>query len=93
MLRLLCSVNQTIGAKKWKRSLPVIKSIHNNNQTQCIDIFPQHNGNFAFQEFRRDIEDPSQWFPVSSLTKTTYSDIAQLENYLRKHFNWLDIEA
>jgi hypothetical protein len=74
-----------------KRS--VIKSIHNNNQTQCIDIFPQLNGNFAFQEFRRDIEDPGQWFPVSSLTETTYSDISQLENYLRKHFNWLDIEA
>ena len=73
-----------------KRS--VIKSIHNNNQTQCIDIFPQHNGNFAFQEFRRDIEDPSHWFPVSSLTETTYSDISQLEKYLRKQFNWLDME-
>jgi len=53
-----------------KRS--VIKSIHNNNQTQCIDIFPQHNGNFAFQEFRRDIEDPGQWFPVSSLTENLF---------------------
>jgi hypothetical protein len=76
-----------------EKKLSVIKSIHNNNQTQCIDIFLQHNGNFAFQEFRRDIEDPIQWFQVSSLTETTYSDISQLENYLRKHFNWLDIEA
>ena len=73
-----------------KRS--VIKSIHNNNQTQCIDIFLQHNGNFAFQEFRRDIEDPSQWFPVSSLTETAYSDIFLLEDYLRKQFIWLDME-
>ena len=76
-----------------EKKLSVIKSIHNNNQTQCIDIFLQHNGNFAFQEFRRDIEDPIKWFQVSSLTETTYSDISQLENYLRKHFNWLDIEA
>ena len=75
-----------------EKKLSVIKSIHNNNQTQCIDIFPQHNGNFAYQEFRRDIEDPSQWFPVSSLTETTYSDISQLEKYLRKQFNWLDME-
>jgi hypothetical protein len=69
--------------------LSVVKSIHNSDQTQCIDIFPQHNGNFSFQEFRRDIEDPSQWFPVSSLTETMYSDISQLEDYLRKQFNWL----
>ena len=75
-----------------EKKLSLVKSIHNSAQTQCIDIFPQHNGNFAYQEFRRDIEDPSQWFPVSSLTETTYSDISQLEKYLRKQFNWLDIE-
>ena len=76
-----------------EKKLSLIKSLHNSNQTQCIDIFSQHNGNFAFQELRRDIEDPSQWFPVSSLTETAYSDIFLLENYLRKQFNWLDMEA
>ena len=79
--------------QKMENKLSVVKSIHNSDQTLCIDIFSQNNGNFAFQKFRRDIEDPSQWFPVSSLTETTYSDISQLENYLRKQFTWLDIEA
>ena len=74
------------------KKLTVVKSIHNSDQTKCIDIFSLHNGNFAFQEFRRDIEDPSQWFPVSSLTETTYLDISLLEDYLRKQFNWLDME-
>ena len=75
-----------------EKKLSVAKSIHNSDQTLCIDIFRQNNGNFAFREFRRDIEDTSQWFPITSLTETTYSDISQIENYLRKHINWLDIE-
>jgi len=75
-----------------EKKLSLIKSLHNSNQTQCIDIFSQHNGNFAFQEFRRDIEDHSQWFPVSNLTETPYSDIFLLEDYLRKQFIWLDME-
>ena len=73
-----------------KRSL--VKSVHNRDQTQCIDIFLQDSGYFAFREFRRDIEDFSHWFPVSNLVETTYSDISQLESFLYNQFNWLDTD-
>ena len=73
---------------KKKRTL--VKSIHNAEQNQCIDIFLHDSGYYAFREFRRDIEDFGHWFPVSSLIETTYSDIFQLESYLRNQFIWLD---
>ena len=73
-----------------KRTL--IKSVHNAEQNQCVDIFLQHSGYYAFREFRRDIEDFGHWFPVSSLIEAIYLDIPQLESYLRNQFIWLGTE-
>tara|TARA_R110002110_G_scaffold131923_1_gene313037 strand:+ start:247 stop:483 length:237 start_codon:yes stop_codon:yes gene_type:complete len=42
----------------------VLKSINNEDESRCIDIFLRADGTFGFEEFRRDFEDSRGWFPV-----------------------------
>jgi len=42
----------------------VIKSINNEEESRCVDIFLRTDGTFGFEEFRRDFEDNRGWFPV-----------------------------
>lgn len=43
----------------------VMRSINQPDQQHCVDIFQRPDGSFGFNEFRRDVEDPSGWFPVA----------------------------
>lgn len=52
----------------------------------------QYSRYYVYREFRRAIEEFGHWFPVSSLTETNFSDITQLESYLRNQFSWLDTD-
>ena len=42
----------------------VTRSINNPDGGRCVDIFTRPDGSFGFEEFRRDVEDPSGWFPI-----------------------------
>ena len=42
----------------------VLKSINAPGNSRCVDIFIRPDGTFGFEEFRRDVEDPSGWFPI-----------------------------
>jgi len=42
----------------------VLKSINNEDESRCVDIFLRGDNTFGFEEFRRDFEDSRGWFPV-----------------------------
>ena len=45
-------------------SIKVINSIENFEGDHCVDVFVRVNGTFGFEEYRRDPEDNSGWFPI-----------------------------
>lgn len=42
----------------------VLKSINNEDESRCVDLFLRGDNTFGFEEFRRDSEDNRGWFPV-----------------------------
>jgi hypothetical protein len=42
----------------------VLRSVNTPDGGRCVDIFLRPDGTFGFEEFRRDVEDPSGWFPI-----------------------------
>ena len=42
----------------------VLNSINAPDGARCVDIFQRPDGGFGFDEFRRDVEDPSGWFRI-----------------------------
>ncbi len=42
----------------------VVRSINNETEALCVDIFVRTDGSFGFQEYRRDVEDASGWFAI-----------------------------
>ncbi len=42
----------------------VVKSINDHGASRCVDIFARPDGSFGIEEYRRDAEDNSGWFPI-----------------------------
>ena len=42
----------------------VVASFNSPAGDYCVDIFARDDGTFGFEEFRRDAEDMSGWFPL-----------------------------
>ncbi|MGY4573110.1 hypothetical protein [Bradyrhizobium sp. USDA 3256] len=42
----------------------VLRSINDEAASRCVDIFLRPDGSIGFEEYRRDVEDGSGWFPV-----------------------------
>ena len=42
----------------------VLRSINIPDGGRCVDIFQRPDGTYGFEEFRRDAEDLSGWFPI-----------------------------
>ena len=55
----------------WQKNL-VVKSINNDDQSRCVDIFLRDDNTVGFEEFRRDIEDNRGWFPIGFFSKRVF---------------------
>lgn len=42
----------------------VLRSVNTPDGGRCVDFFIRPDGTFGFEEFRRDVEDPSGWFSI-----------------------------
>ncbi|MDD9911188.1 MAG: hypothetical protein OXR62_16080 [Ahrensia sp.] len=42
----------------------VVRSINATGDMRCVDIFERPDGNFGFEEYRRDPETAEGWFPI-----------------------------
>ena len=53
-------------------STKVINSIENFEGDHCVDVFVRVNGTFGFEEYRRDPEDNSGWFPIGHYSSQVF---------------------
>jgi hypothetical protein len=67
----------------------VKKSIETDDGGRCVDIFQRPDDTFGFDEYRRDIEDPSGWFQIGHYKDQVYqTESAALSNALIQ-ISWL----
>lgn len=52
----------------------VLHSVNNDDGSLCVDVFRRPDGSIGFEEFRRDVEDPSGWFAVGGYREVRYDD-------------------
>ncbi|MGJ3258850.1 MAG: hypothetical protein ACFE0S_04530 [Rhodospirillales bacterium] len=51
----------------------VLHSVNNNDGSLCVDVFRRPDGSIGFEEYRRDVEDPSGWFAVGGYAEARYN--------------------
>jgi hypothetical protein len=67
----------------------VIKSLHNDEVSRCVDILKHGDGTFGFKEFRRDPEDRGGWTLVSYNPRRTYPSEEAALAAARESIAWL----
>ena len=68
----------------------VLKSVNASDGGRCVDIFIRPDGTYGFEEFRRDVEDSSGWFPIGGhKSKKFITEECALEE-ARKLISWFD---
>lgn len=51
----------------------VLRSVNIPDGGRCVDIFLRPDGTFGFEEFRRDVEDPSGWFAIGGFAARVFA--------------------
>jgi hypothetical protein len=67
----------------------VLRSINTPDGGRCIDIFIRPDGTFGFEEFRRDIEDSSGWFPIGAHGNKKFSTEKAAFQRAKEFFIWI----
>ena len=68
----------------------VMISIGSTDGIRCVDVFRHPDGSFGFQEFRRDVEDISGWFPVGARSSRKYPTKSLAMRAACKSVGWLE---
>jgi len=74
------------------KSYRVVNSFDNDEKNRCVDIVQDLDGNFGFQEFRREPEDISGWFLIRDSSPIHFSSEAEAIKGAQKGVKWFKIE-
>jgi hypothetical protein len=69
----------------------VVRSINAPGDGRCVDLFQRPDGSFGFEEFRRDPEDGSGWYPVGGFGAARFDDQVSCLTGARDAVPWLDM--
>jgi hypothetical protein len=67
----------------------VLRSINTPDGGRCVDVFIRPDGTFGFEEFRRDVEDPSGWFPIGGHSTKIFNTEKNALKEAKKLFLWI----
>ncbi len=67
----------------------VIESIETPDGARCVDIFRRADNTYGFEAYRRDLEDPSGWFPIGRHSFTNYGSEDEARAAARQKIGWL----
>ncbi len=67
----------------------VLASIETNDGGRCVDIFLRPDGTTGFEEYRRDSEDTSGWFPIGFHKDRVFATEAEALAAARDAVAWL----
>jgi hypothetical protein len=68
----------------------VVRSINAPGDMLCVDIFVRPDGSFGYEEYRRDVEDSSGWFPVSRYSEQQFQTAEAALSAAKGNVGWLD---
>jgi hypothetical protein len=69
----------------------VNRSIETPDGGRCVDLFRRHDGSFGFEEYRRDPEDGSGWYPVGRHAGAIFASEAGALAEARRLVGWLNL--
>jgi len=67
----------------------VVKSINNEDENRCVDIFLRSDATFGFEEYRRECEDNRGWFAVGFFASKVFSSEKQALDAALLRVPWL----
>ena len=67
----------------------VVRSINNNDQSLCVDIFRRKDKTYGFEEYRRDKETHEGWYKVNSFEDYVYFSEQEALTNAYKIVSWL----
>lgn len=79
--------------KVIKTSDVVCDSIEESSGSRCVDIFKRLDNTFGFQEFRRDSEDLSGWFPIGTFSSYIFENRDDAIQAACEKIEWLKAET
>ena len=71
------------------KSYLVSQSIEHPEKNRCVDIVQQQDGNYRFQEWRRDIEDTSGWILLFDSQPVVFNSEGEALSAATLRCNWL----
>ncbi len=69
----------------------VTRSIETPDGGRCVDLFCRPDASFGFEEYRRDAEDGSGWFPIGFHAEATFPTEAAALAEARQRVAWLGL--
>ena len=69
----------------------VLTSLENSAGDHCVDIFVRADGTFGFEEYRRDPEDVSGWFPLHRYSHQVFSTAEEALAHAKSRVAWMII--
>ena len=67
----------------------VTRSIEAPDGTRCVDLFCRPDATFGFEEYRRDPEDASGWFPIGFHADAAFATETAALAEARRRGAWL----
>ncbi len=67
----------------------VTRSIETADGGRCVDLFRRADASFGFEEYRRDPEDATGWFPLGFHAEATFPTEAAALAEARQRVGWL----
>ncbi len=72
--------------------IKVLTSLENSAGDHSVDIFARDDGTFGFEEYRRDPEDVSGWFPLHRYSNQVFSTQEDALAQAKSSVAWLIME-
>jgi hypothetical protein len=69
----------------------VTRSIETPDGGRCVDLFRRPDGSFGFEEYRRDPEDGSGWYPIGFHDGAAFATEAAALTGACQRVGWLSL--
>ena len=74
-------------------ALKVLTSLENSARDRCVDIFVRADNTFGFEEYRRDPEDVSGWFPLHRYSHQVFSTAEDALAQAKSTVAWMIVDG
>lgn len=66
----------------------LVTSFENPERDRCVDVFSRDDGSFGFEEWRREPEDPGNWYRTHYYAAAVYVTAAEAISDARVKVPW-----